>query len=86
MNKILAGDFQILAESPDPDTVYTGSPCLAQLPSGRLIASYEWFRPRPLVEKIPDQLEILVSDDDGASWRKTALLDIIWPSLMTRTW
>ena len=63
MNKVLVGDCQILAKSPDPDTVYTGSPCLAQLPSGRLIASYEWFRPQPLVEKIPDQLEILVSDD-----------------------
>ena len=81
MNKILAGDFLILAESPDPDTVYTGSPCLAQLPSGRLIASYEWFRQQPLVEKIPDQLEILVSDDGGSRWRKTAALDIIWPSL-----
>ena len=81
MNKILAGDFTVLAESPDPDTVYTGSPCLAQLPSGRLIASYEWFRPQPLVEKIPDQLDILVSDDDGSRWRKTAVLDIIWPSL-----
>ena len=66
MNKILAGDFLILAESPDPDTVYTGSPCLAELPSGRLIASYEWFRQQPLVEKIPDQLEILVSDDGEA--------------------
>ena len=81
MNKVLAGDYLILAESPDPDTVYTGSPCLAQLPSGRLVASYEWFRPQPLVEKIPDQLEILVSDDDGNRWRKTAALDIIWPSL-----
>ncbi|MCY4118252.1 MAG: hypothetical protein OXF55_15285 [Caldilineaceae bacterium] len=81
MGKILAGDYQILARSPDPDNVYTGSPCLAQLPSGRLIASYEWFRSRPLVEKIPDQLEILVSDDGGRAWRKTAVLDIIWPSL-----
>ena len=81
MNKILAGDYQILAESPDPETVYTGSPCLAQLPSGRLVASFEWFRPQPLVEKIPDQLEILVSDDDGERWRRSAVLDIIWPSL-----
>ena len=82
MNKFLAGDFQILAESPDRDSVYTGSPCLAQLPSGRLVASYEWFRPQPpLVENIPDQLEVLVSDDDGVNWRKTAALDIIWPSL-----
>ena len=81
MGKILAGEYQVLAQSPDPDNVYTGSPCLAQLPSGRLIASYEWFRARPLVEKIPDQLEILVSDDGGRAWRKTAVLDIIWPSL-----
>ena len=81
MNRILAGEYQVLAQSADPDNVYTGSPCLAQLPSGRLIASYEWFRPQPLVEKIPDQLEILVSDDGGRGWRKTAALDIIWPSL-----
>jgi len=81
MGKILAGDYQVLAESPDPDKVYTGSPCLAELPSGRLIASYEWFRPQPLVERIPDQLEILVSDDGGREWNKTAVLDIIWPSL-----
>ena len=81
MNKMLAGDFQILAESPDRANVYTGSPCLAQLPSGRLIASYEWFRQQPYVEKIPDQLDILVSDDGGSRWRKTAALDIIWPSL-----
>ena len=81
MNKMLAGDFQILAESPDRANVYTGSPCLAQLPSGRLIASYEWFRQQPYVETIPDQLDILVSDDGGSRWRKTAALDIIWPSL-----
>ena len=81
MNRMLAGDYQILAESPDPANVYTGSPCLALLPSGRLVASYEWFRQQPYVEKIPDQLDILVSDDDGSRWRKTAALDIIWPSL-----
>ena len=81
MNRILAGDYQVLAQSPDPDNVYTGSPCLEQLPSGRLVASYEWFRSRPLVEKFPDQLEILVSDDGGHAWRKTTVLDIIWPSL-----
>ncbi len=81
MNRILAGDFLVVAASPDRESVYTGSPCLAQLPSGRLIASFEWFRPQPLVEKIPDQLEILVSDDDGNHWRRTAALDIIWPSL-----
>ena len=81
MNKILAPDYQILAQSSDPDNVYTGSPCLAQLPSGRMIASYEWFRQQPHVEKIPDQLEILISDDGGSRWRETAALDIIWPSL-----
>ncbi|MBV7335296.1 glycoside hydrolase [Chloroflexi bacterium TSY] len=80
MTKILAQDYQILTQSSDPENNYTGSPCLAQLPSGRL-ASYEWFQPQPYTETIPNQLEILVSDDVGASWRKTAALDIIWPSL-----
>ncbi len=82
MNKTLAGDFLVLAESPDRESVYTGSPCQAQLPSGRLVVSFEWFRPPPLVEKVSDQLEILVSDDDGNRWRRTAALDIIRPSLV----
>ncbi len=81
MSRILAGAYQILAQSPDPENVYTGSPCLAQLPSGRLVASYEWFRPQPFTETIPDQLDILISDDGGNDWRKSATLDIIWPSL-----
>lgn len=80
---LLAQEYRVLARSPDPKLVYTGSPSLSQLPAGRLIASYEWFRPKPLKEKVPDQMEILASDDDGETWRKIAALDVIWPSLFT---
>ncbi len=78
---ILTQEHLVLAQSPDPENVYTGSPSLARLASGRLVASYEWFRQAPLKEQIPDQMAVLVSDDDGETWRKTAALDFIWPSL-----
>ena len=77
---LLAPDYKILASSDDPQNVYTGSPSLAQLPSGRLIAGYEWFRQAPLKENVPDQMDILASDDNGDSWRKIAAIDFIWPS------
>ena len=64
---LLASDYRVLARSPDPQNVYAGSPCIAALPSGRLVVSYEWFRPAPLKEQVPDQTEALVSDDDGAT-------------------
>ncbi len=79
---ILAGEYLILAQSPDSENVYTGSPSLARLPGGRLVASYEWFRQKPLKEEVPDQTEILVSDDNGAIWRKVAAVDFIWASLL----
>jgi len=63
---LLAGKYLVLAQSPDPENVYTGSPSLAQLAGGRLVASYEWFRPGPILDRIPDQTDVLVSDDDGA--------------------
>ena len=51
----LAQDYVVVAESPDQETVYAGSPGLAQLPSGEIVASYEWFRGAPLKESIPNQ-------------------------------
>ena len=77
---LLAQEYLVLAQSPDPEKVYSGSPSLAQLPSGRLVASYEWFRPKPLKEQVPNQMEILASDDGGETWRRIAALDVIWPS------
>ena len=61
--KLLAPEHVVIAESPDPKNVFAGTPALARLPGGRLIAAYEWFRPSPLKEAIPDQMEIQVSDD-----------------------
>lgn len=77
----LAPDFVVVAESPDPALHYAGSPCLIAGPDGRLLASYEWFQPAPLTETLPNQLEIAASEDEGASWRPLARLDMIWPSL-----
>ena len=79
--RCLAPDYTILACSGDPQNVYTGSPCITSLPSGRLVVSYEWFRPAPHKEQVPNQTEVLVSDDDGATWRKAAALDFIWASV-----
>lgn len=81
MTQQLSDEYQILARSPDPQNIYTGSPSLAMHPSGRLVASYEWFRPAPLKEQVPDQTVVLVSDDDGVSWHSVAALDFIWASV-----
>ena len=77
---VLAQDYVVVAESPDKDTVYAGSPGLARLPSGEVVASYEWFRPKPLGETIPDQTEVRVSADGGTTWELRGKTDIIWPS------
>ena len=60
---ILAQDYVIVAESPDKNSIYAGSPCLAELPTGELVASYEWFGPSPKKETIPNQTEVKVSAD-----------------------
>ena len=78
---ILAQDYVIVAESPDKDSVYAGSPALDQLPTGELVASYEWFRPSPKKEAIPNQTEVKVSTDGGRTWELRGKTDIIWPSL-----
>ena len=78
---ILAQDYVIVAESPDKDSVYAGSPALAQLSRGELVASYEWFRPSPKKEAILNQTEVRVSTDGGRTWELRGKTDIIWPSL-----
>ena len=76
----LTQEYVVVAESPDKDTVYSGSPGLARLPTGELVASYEWFRPKPLTETIPNQTEVKVSSDGGITWQLRSSTDIIWPS------
>ena len=76
----LAQDYVVVAESPDRERVFAGSPGLARLPSGELVASYEWFRAKPLTETVPNQTEVRVSGDGGATWELRGSTDIIWPS------
>ncbi len=80
MNRLLAPDYTILARSDDPQNVFVGSPALAELPSGRLICTYEWFHGHPLKEKVPDQCETLFSDDDGEIWQPGGKTDLMWAS------
>ena len=76
----LAQEYVIVAESPDKETVYTGSPGLIRLATGELLASYEWFRGAPLKDSVPNQTEVKVSADDGRTWELRGNTDIIWPS------
>ena len=80
MNRLLASDYTILARSEDSQNVFVGSPALAELPSGRLVCSYEWFRGHPLKEKVPDQCETLFSDDAGHTWQPGGKADLMWAS------
>jgi len=74
---VLAPDFAILARSEEPRNLFVGSPALAELPSGRLICTYEWFRGHPLKETIPDQCQTLVSDDGGQTWQPGGKTDLM---------
>ena len=80
MTDVLARDYQVLAESPDPQNVFAGSPALAKLPGGRLVATHDWFRTDPNKEKIPNQGQVLTSDDGGCTWVKRASTDLMWAS------
>ena len=78
--EILAQDYVVVAESPDKNTVYAGSPGLTRLPTGEIVASYEWFRPAPHKENLPNQTEVKVSADSGSTWEMRGRTSIIWPS------
>jgi len=77
MTDVLARDYQVLAESPDPQNVFAGSPSLARLPRGRLVATHDWFRTDPDKEKMPNQGQVLTSDDGGCTWTKRASTDLM---------
>lgn len=79
---LLANDFVTLYESPDPKFVYSGTPGLAKLPSGRLVATMD-VRGRgaekivktvtgPNGKKLLDRGMIFTSDDHGKTWTKRA--------------
>ena len=81
MNRMLSDDYLVLASSADPEQVYTGSPSITRMQSGRLLVSYEWFRPKPFKEAVPNSTEIMVSDDDGLNWSLTSYQDFIWATI-----
>tara|TARA_B100000029_G_scaffold188640_1_gene186255 strand:- start:62897 stop:64066 length:1170 start_codon:yes stop_codon:yes gene_type:complete len=83
MNQLQSQEHIVLASSPDPENIYTGSPSIARLSSGRLIVSYEWFRPKPFKESVPNSTEILVSDDNGHTWEMISCQDFIWATIWT---
>ena len=77
--KALADEYTLVYESPNPDSVYCGTPGLAMLPNGRIIATLDLFGPG--VENLPGTKglrkstgnyfrgKVFVSDDRGRSWQ-----------------
>ncbi len=78
--KPLAQNYQILAQSPDPQTIFMGSPSILSHTHGRLVASFEQFRKEESDGKTP-QCRIMTSDDGGRSWLQRASNLIMWGSL-----
>lgn len=66
----LAQDHVVVAESPDPDNIPMYTPSLLRLPSGRLVAAYEWGGTARSTGE--PWAHLLVSDDHGLTWRETA--------------
>ncbi|MBI3970901.1 MAG: exo-alpha-sialidase [Chloroflexi bacterium] len=75
---LLAPDFVVVAESPDPERIYLGSPALAKLPGGRLVATYDTFGKAMPREQW--RCHVAVSDDDGRTWRETGTVENFWAS------
>lgn len=74
----LANDFVIVCKSPDPQQVFCGTPGLARLPNGRLMATMDMFGPgaADLPEpkgfrhdkKTYHKGNVFTSDDHGGTW------------------
>ncbi|MDR1788922.1 MAG: glycoside hydrolase [Opitutaceae bacterium] len=67
----------IIDSSPDFATTYVGSPSIARLADGTLVASHDWFGKSPLNHLTV----ILTSTDNGKSWRKQAEFPFFWGNL-----
>jgi hypothetical protein len=76
----LANDFVTVYESPDPQRVYTYSPGIMRLDSGRLLATLDlggpgmkdWPEPTCLRYGQPKQGKVVASDDGGRTWSHRA--------------
>jgi len=58
------------AVSPNPPSLYLGSPSLVRLPGGNLLASYDWFGPAAPKDAYGqyNRAGLSLSTDDGKSW------------------
>lgn len=83
----LAQEGVVVAQSPDPENIYLGSPSILALPGGRLVASFDYFGRgvgtldgplgvRPHFPPGHNQLQTvaLTSDDAGKSWTRRGSL------------
>lgn len=72
----LADDFKVLMDSPDPENIWTCSPGICRLPSGRLIATGGFRGPNIANLEGPKsdthQGQVFISDDQGESWEMVA--------------
>ena len=83
--RVLAQDFVVVYESPDPATIYTYSPGLCLMPTGRLIATLDLGGPGvkglpgPKGERLGkvNQCKVFTSDDRGATWTHRADLGML---------
>jgi len=73
----LANDFVRVYESPDPNNIYTYSPGIVVLPSGRLVATLDLSGPgignlpgpKQIIEHEQEWFgKVFVSDDQGRTW------------------
>ena len=71
----LANDFVTVCRSPDPQRIYCYTPGICRLPSGRLVATCDFGGPGMGKEK--DRGFAFVSDDHGATWRKTGAFRLV---------
>jgi len=72
----LANDHTVLCSSPDPATIYTGSPGIWKTKSGRLIVTYDLRGEGITADNAPILSRrglygcIITSDDRGATWQE----------------
>ncbi|MBT3272103.1 MAG: exo-alpha-sialidase [Spirochaetales bacterium] len=76
MRHIISEPEQILWKSPDPSNIFSGSPGICRLASGRLAATHDIRGPgmagQPGIAVKSNSLGIIwLSDDHGRSWRKS---------------
>ena len=71
--KKIADQIAILYRSPEPDCLYTYSPGICVLPSGRMIATMDLggkgVEELETLNGLPLQGKIFISDDKGETWR-----------------